>query len=162
MPHIERVGLGYDSHRTVPGGPLLLGGVRIESDFSLAGHSDADVVLHALIDALLGAAGLPDIGELFPDTDPRFKDADSRGLLREVLSRIGQHGWTPVNLDLTIHAERPKLSQHKPGIRESLHGLFGLDRNAISVKAKTAEGLGPIGEGKAIACSAVVGLTRVA
>ena len=159
MTPIERVGIGYDSHRTAPDLPLVLGGLRIESDFGLAGHSDADVVLHAVTDALLGAAGLPDIGELFPDTDPRFKDADSRELLAEVLSRLNSLGWTPVNVDLIVHAERPKLSAHKERIRESLRELLGIDRLAISVKAKTNEGLGPVGEGQAIACTAIVGLS---
>ena len=160
MTPIERVGIGYDNHRTAPDLPLILGGLRIESDFGLVGHSDADVVLHALTDALLGAAGLPDIGELFPDTDPRFKDADSRELLRDVLSRLDAIGWAPVNVDLIVHAERPKLSAQKKGIRESLRELLGIDISAISVKAKTNEGLGPVGEGLAIACTAVVGLAK--
>lgn len=161
MACIERVGLGYDLHPTDPNRPLILGGVRIESELGLGGHSDADAVIHATIDALLGAAGLPDIGELFPDTDPRYEDADSRALLREVLARLQQQGWEPVNVDVTIHAERPKLSAHKPAIRESLAHLLGLERQAISVKAKTNEGLDAVGRGEAIACTAVVGLSKV-
>ncbi|UCG34460.1 MAG: 2-C-methyl-D-erythritol 2,4-cyclodiphosphate synthase [Phycisphaerales bacterium] len=162
MSDIERVGLGYDLHRTDPNRPLILGGVRIESEVGLAGHSDADAVIHAVMDALLGAAGLPDIGELFPDTDPRFEDADSRGLLREVLARLRQHGWEPVNVDVTICAERPRLSPHKPAMAESLAHLLGVERHAVSVKAKTNEGLDAVGRGEAIACYAVAGLCRIA
>jgi 2-C-methyl-D-erythritol 2,4-cyclodiphosphate synthase len=153
--------LGYDLHRTDPERPLILAGVRVESDFGLAGHSDADVVLHAVIDALLGAAGLPDIGELFPDSDPRYRGADSRALLREVLARLQQRRFEPANVDVTVCAEQPRLSPHKPAIRESLSHLLGLDRQAVSIKAKTNEGLGDLGRGRAIACWAVVGLTKV-
>ena len=160
MPYIERVGLGFDSHRTAPGRRLVLGGIEVPNPFGLLGHSDADVVLHAVIDALLGAAGLPDIGELFPDNDPQYRDIDSRKLLREALRRVEERGWTPVNLDLTIHAERPRLRDHKLAIRDSLAGLLGLEPDAVAVKAKTGEGVGAIGRGEALACHAVVGLAK--
>ncbi|HEX6987417.1 MAG TPA: 2-C-methyl-D-erythritol 2,4-cyclodiphosphate synthase, partial [Planctomycetaceae bacterium] len=112
-----RVGLGQDCHRLTHGRPLILGGVRVEHDRGLLGHSDADVLLHAVTDALLGAAGLGDIGELFPDTDPRYRGADSGELLRTALAAVREHGWRVVNLDCTVAAERPKLSAYKPAIR---------------------------------------------
>ncbi len=151
-----RVGTGYDLHRTAEGRPLILGGERIPCAFGLAGHSDADVVLHAVCDALLGAAGLGDIGELFPDTDPAYKDADSRGLLAEVLERVRSAGYSVGNLDVIIHAQRPKLSEHKPRIRASLAELLELPPDAVGVKATTNEGLDAIGRGEALACWATV------
>ena len=160
MPHIERIGLGFDSHRTAPGRRLVLGGIEVPSPFGLVGHSDGDVVLHAVIDALLGAAGLPDIGELFPDNDPQYRDIDSRTLLRDALRHVEERGWTPVNLDLTIHAEQPRLRDHKPAIRDLLASLLGLEPDAVAVKAKTGEGVGPIGRGEALACHVVVGLAK--
>lgn len=150
-----RVGIGHDTHRLVEGRPLMLGGLKISHSHGLAGHSDADVVLHAVADALLGAAGLGDIGELFPDTDPQFRGADSAVLLREVVARIHAAGWQPVNVDLVIHAERPKLGPHKLAMRDRIADLLGIATNVVSVKAKTGESVGPIGRGEAISCEAV-------
>lgn len=159
---IHRVGIGTDLHRTEAGRPLILGGVRIESPFGLAGHSDADVVLHAVIDALLGAAAQPDIGELFPDTDPQFRGADSSALFRAVMSRIRSAGFAVVNVDVTIHAERPKLSAHKEAIRGNLSNLLGIPRHQVGIKAKTGEGVDAVGRGEAISCTVVAGLAKVA
>lgn len=150
-----RVGIGYDVHRLVEGRPLILGGVHIEHPCGLEGHSDADAVLHAVTDALLGAAGLPDIGDLFPDTDPAYKDADSRRLLTSVMERLHQRGLVPTNVDLIVHAERPKLTAYKKPIANSIAHLLGLPSARVCVKAKTNEGLGEIGAGEAIACTAV-------
>ncbi len=155
-----RVGIGQDTHRLVEGRPLVLGGVTVPHTHGLAGHSDADVVLHAVADALLGAAALGDIGELFPDTDPALRGADSAVLLRDVVARIRAAGWQPVNLDAVIHAERPKLGAHKLAMRNRIAELLGLDPAAVSVKAKTGESVGPIGRGEAISCEAVVLLDR--
>ena len=155
-----RVGIGHDTHRLVEGRPLVLGGLTIPHTHGLAGHSDADVVLHAVADALLGAAALGDIGELFPDTDPQHKGADSTKLLREVVNRVHSAGWRPVNIDLVIHAERPKLGPHKLAIRDRIAELLGLATNVVSVKAKTGEAVGPIGRGEAISCEAVVLIER--
>lgn len=151
-----RVGSGHDTHRLVDGRPLLLGGVRVDHPRGLAGHSDADVVLHAVTDALLGAAGLGDIGDLFPDTDPANKDADSRLFLAEALRRLTAAGWRPVNLDVTVFAQEPKLGPVKGAIRDSLAGLLGLPADAVNVKAKTGEKVGHIGRGEALGCHAVV------
>ncbi len=145
-------------HRLAPGRRLVLAHVPIESDRGPVGHSDGDVVLHAVVDALLGAAGLPDIGEMFPDTDPRFKDADSAGLLADALAAVRRAGYAPVNADAIVHAERPKLSPYKERMRAELARLLGIEPSRVSVKAKTGEGLAPIGTGEAIACTAVVGL----
>lgn len=153
---IVRVGIGHDTHRLVEGRPLILGGVRVEFDRGLAGHSDADVVLHAVADALLGAAALGDIGELFPDTDPQWAGLDSAVLLDAVRTRVAEAGWSPVNCDIIIHAERPKLSAHKPAIRAGVAGLLGIPESAVNVKAKTGERVGHLGRGEAIACQAVV------
>ncbi len=150
-----RVGIGHDTHRMVEGRPLVLGGVRIPFERGPVGHSDADVVLHALADALLGAAALGDIGELFPDTDPRYKGLDSAVIARDAHERVRQAGWRPVNLDVVIHAQAPKLAAHKQAIRDRIAELFELDRSAVSVKAKTGEEVGPIGRGEAISCVAV-------
>lgn len=151
-----RVGIGQDVHRTAAGRPLVLGGVRIESDFGLLGHSDADVVLHALCDALLGAAGLGDIGEHFPDTDERWRGADSREFVRQVVERVRSKGWRVANADVTIHAERPRLAPFKPQIRASVATLLGVEASVVNIKAATNEGLDAVGRGEAIACSAVV------
>ena len=155
-----RVGIGHDTHRLEAGRPLVLGGVTIPHALGLAGHSDADVVLHAVADALLGAAALGDIGEMFPDTDPTYRGADSANLLGEVVSRVRAAGWQPVNLDLVIHAERPKLGPHKPAIRVRIAELLGVAPNIVNVKAKTGELVGPIGRGEAISCEAVVLIDR--
>lgn len=150
-----RVGVGYDLHRTRVERPLVLGGVPIPSDVGLLGHSDADVVLHAICDALLGATALGDIGELFPDTDPKYEDADSRELLRQVRARVEAAGWRVENVDVVIHAERPRLTPHKPAIRESLAELLDVPLDRVSVKATTNEGLDAVGRGEAMACWAV-------
>jgi 2-C-methyl-D-erythritol 2,4-cyclodiphosphate synthase len=155
---IHRVGIGTDLHRLGPGRPLMLGHVRIDFHLGSIGHSDADVVLHALIDALAGAAGLPDIGEMFPNDDPAYKNMDSAALLAHTLERVSGLGYRPVNVDVVIHAERPKLSVYKPAIRQELARLLGLPQEAVSVKAKTNEGVDAVGRGEAIACTAIVGL----
>jgi len=154
-----RVGIGYDIHRLAEGRRLILGGIEIEHTKGLVGYSDADVLLHAVIDALLGAAGLPDIGDLFPDTDPAFRDADSRDLLRDVVQRVRAKGFTPGNIDVIVHVETPKLSPHKAQIAESVATLTELPADRVSIKAKTNEGLGPLGYTDAIACTAAVSLT---
>ena len=151
-----RVGIGHDTHRLDVGRPLVLGGIRIEHPRGLVGHSDADVVLHAVADALLGAAALGDIGEHYPDTDARCKGLDSADLLSEVVARVAQAGWRPVNCDLIIHAQEPKLGPHKPAVRANVARLLGLAETAVNVKAKTGEHVGPIGRAEAIACEAVV------
>ena len=151
-----RVGIGHDTHRLVEGRPLILGGVRIDHPLGLYGHSDADVVLHAVADALLGAAGLGDIGELFPDTDPQWKGVEGAVLLAEVVARVARAGWRPSNCDVVIHAQQPKLLSYTSGMRANLAGLLGLAADAVNVKAKTGEHVGPIGRGEAIACEAVV------
>jgi 2-C-methyl-D-erythritol 2,4-cyclodiphosphate synthase len=151
-----RTGIGYDLHRVVSGRPLLLGGVRIPAGFGLGGHSDADVVLHALCDALLGAAGLGDIGELFPDDDPACQNADSRRFVAEVLARVRSAGHAVCNADVVIHAERPKLAEHKAAIKASLAKLLDLPADAVGVKATTNEGLDAVGRGEAVACWATV------
>lgn len=151
-------GIGYDSHRLVEGRRLILGGVEIECERGLSGHSDADVLTHAIIDALLGAAGLGDIGEHFPDTDERFKDADSIELLQTVLPRITSLGLQLVNVDSTIVMERPKLGPHRQLIRERLAGALGLAPGRVNVKASTGEGIGFVGRGEGVAALAVVTL----
>jgi len=157
---IYRVGVGTDLHRLEAGRHLILGHIRIEHDRGLVGHSDGDVVLHALIDALAGAAGLPDIGEMFPDTDPQYRGIDSSLLLAEALRRVVEQGYQPANVDVIIHAERPKLGPHKQEIRRELARLLGMPLEAISVKAKTNEGVDAVGRGEAIACTVIVGLAR--
>jgi 2-C-methyl-D-erythritol 2,4-cyclodiphosphate synthase len=152
------IGLGYDSHRLVAGRPLILGGVRIEHETGLAGHSDADVLTHAVIDALLGAAGMGDIGELFPDTDERWHDADSIALLRHVAGLVRDTGLRVVNVDATIVLERPKVSPHKPAMRARLAEALGLDERRVNVKATTGEGLGFVGRGEGAAALAVAAL----
>src|SRR5436309_15258002 len=131
-----RVGIGHDTHRLAEGRPLLLGGVRVEHPRGLAGHSDADVVLHAVTDALLGAAGLGDIGDAYPDTDPAWRDADSARFVRETLTRLNRAGWRVVNVDVIVFAQEPKLGPRKADVRRSLAGLLGLDAGAVNVKAK--------------------------
>ena len=162
MTGIVRIGQGYDLHRLVAGRPLWLAGVQIDCDRGLAGHSDADVVIHAVIDALLGAAGLPDIGQQFPDTDPQYKNAAGWLLLERTRQMVLDRGYVPVNVDLTVIAEVPRLGPHKQLMRRTLAQLLGLDPNAVSVKAKTNEGLGPIGAEQALACQAVVSLAAAA
>ena len=151
-----RVGFGHDTHRLVEGRPLILGGVRIDHPRGLLGHSDADVVLHAVADALLGAAGLGDIGEHFPDTDPRWKGLDGSRLLADVVGLVARTGWKVGNCDVIVHAQEPKLSPHKPSIRANLAELLRVASTAVNVKAKTGEHVGPIGRGESISCEAVV------
>ena len=155
-----RVGIGHDTHRLEPGRPLLLGGVRVEHPRGLAGHSDADVVLHAVTDALLGAAGLGDIGDAYPDTDPRWQGADSALFLRETLARLNRAGWRVVNLDVIVFAQEPKLGPVKQAIRANLAELLALVPDAVNVKAKTGERVGHIGRAEALACQAVVLIDR--
>ena len=155
-----RVGLGHDTHRLAEGRPLMLGGVRVEHARGLVGHSDADVVLHAVTDALLGAAGLGDIGDAYPDTDPAYRDADSRFFLTESLARLNRAGWQVVNVDVTIFAQEPKLGPVKDRIRRSLADLLGVEVDAVNVKAKTGEKVGHIGRGEAIGCHAIVLIER--
>ena len=151
-----RVGLGHDTHRLAAGRPLILGGLRIDHPRGLVGHSDADVVLHALTDALLGAAGLGDIGDAYPDTDPAYKDRDSAFFLRETLARLNQAGWRVLNTDITIFAQEPQLGPHKARMRDRVAELLGVPPMAVNIKAKTGEGLGSIGRAEAIGCQAVV------
>lgn len=151
-----RVGSGHDTHRLAEGHPLILGGVVVPHTRGLVGHSDADAVLHAVTDALLGAAALGDIGDLYPDTDPRWKGADSRLFLTETLAKLNQMGWRAVNLDVTVFAQEPKLGPVKAAIRDSLARLLGLPADCVNVKAKTGEKVGHIGRGEAIGCHAVV------
>jgi 2-C-methyl-D-erythritol 2,4-cyclodiphosphate synthase len=155
-----RVGIGHDTHRLAEGRPLILGGVRVEHPRGLVGHSDADVVLHALTDALLGAAGLGDIGDAFPDTDPAWRGADSALFLREALARLNRHGWRVVNVDVIVFAQEPKLGPVKAAIRDNLARLLGLAAGEVNVKAKTGEKVGHIGRAEAIACQVVVLIDR--
>jgi 2-C-methyl-D-erythritol 2,4-cyclodiphosphate synthase len=157
-----RVGIGHDTHRFAEGRPLLLGGVRVEHARGLAGHSDADVVLHALTDALLGAAGLGDIGDAYPDTDLQWKDADSRRFLGETLVRLNRAGWRVVNVDVIIFAQEPKLGPVKAAIRANLADLLGVQLDAVNVKAKTGERVGHIGRAEAMSCQAIALLERAA
>lgn len=155
-----RIGIGYDLHTVVGGRPLVLGGVPIVNDFGLAGHSDGDVMLHALIDALFGAAGLPDIGEHFPDTDDRFKGVSSTEMLGQAVAEIRGLRWTINNVDLTILAEKPKMSPYKSPIARSIAELLTLDVQRISIKAKTNEGCDAVGQGRALACHVALTLKR--
>ena len=159
-----RVGAGHDTHRCAPNGdiskPLLLGGVAVPADFHLVGHSDADVLAHAVTDAVLGACGAGDIGERFPNTDPANAGRDSAEFLADAVRLAADAGWTVGNLDCTIHAERPKLSDFKAPIARRLADLLGADRAAVNVKAKTGEAVGPVGRGEAVTADAVVLLVR--
>ena len=151
-----RVGIGYDLHRTEPGRPLVLANVTVPHSFGLAGHSDADVVLHALIDALTGAAGLPDVGEMFPNADPAYKGIDSARLLAGTLQRLAQTRWRIVNVDVVIIAQTPKLSPHKAAMKVRLAQLLGIEPDRINLKGKTNEHVDAVGQEKAIACHCVV------
>jgi 2-C-methyl-D-erythritol 2,4-cyclodiphosphate synthase len=150
-----RVGHGYDIHRTAAGRPLVLAGVRFDSPFGLEGHSDADCVTHAICDALLGAAGLPDIGNFFPDTDPTWKGVDSQVLLRRVVQVLRENGWAPVNIDATVIAERPLISRRITEMKAALALSTGLPASGIGIKATTNEGIDSLGQGLAIAAHAV-------
>ncbi len=156
-----RVGIGHDTHRLKEGRPLILGGVRVPHPRGLDGHSDADVVLHALTDALLGAAGLGDIGDAYPDTDPAYRDADSSVFLRETLTRLRQRGYRVVNADVIVFAQEPKLGPVKAAIRTNLARLLSLETEAVNVKAKTGERVGHIGRAEAIACQVAVLIDRI-
>ena len=145
-----RIGHGYDVHRLVEGRDLILGGVKIDFELGLLGHSDADVLLHAVSDALLGAAGLGDIGRHFPDTDPKYKGADSTLLLKQAYALVMERGYFIVNLDCTVVTERPKLKPVIPQIRARIAELLQLDADCVSIKAKTAEKLGDVGAGRAM------------
>jgi 2-C-methyl-D-erythritol 2,4-cyclodiphosphate synthase len=153
-------GIGWDSHRLVEGRPLILGGVTIPFERGLAGHSDADVLAHAVIDALLGAAGLGDIGEHFPDSDERWAGADSLALLRAVAGLVGDAGHAVANVDTTVLMERPKLGAHRAEIRASLADALGVAAERVNVKASTGEGMGFVGRGEGVAALAVVTLAR--
>ncbi len=155
-----RVGEGWDVHALVEGRKLILGGVEIPYERGLLGHSDADALLHAITDALLGAAGLGDIGRHFPDTDARFKGADSSVLLAEAAARVRAQGWQIGNVDSTIVAQAPKMAPHIAAMRERIAAVLGLAVDQVNVKAKTAEKMGPVGEGLSIEARAVVLLAR--
>jgi 2-C-methyl-D-erythritol 2,4-cyclodiphosphate synthase len=155
-----RTGLGWDVHRIGPDRPFLLGGVAIAADFGLEGHSDADVLSHAITDALLGALALGDIGMHFPDTAPEWKGADSLQFLSHAAKLVRERGWRIVNLDSTVILERPKLKDYRLPIREKLAATLGLELDRVSVKFKTAEKVGPVGEGRSAESQAIVTLMR--
>ena len=150
-----RVGIGHDTHQLGPGGPLRLGGLDVAHDRQAIGHSDADVLLHAITDALLGAAALGDIGELFPDTDPANKNRDSADMLRRAAAKVHAAGYRISNLDCIVFAQRPKLSPHKAAIRHRIAGILNLEPDQIGIKAKTGEGIGEIGREEAISAQCV-------
>ena len=155
-----RTGLGWDSHRIAAGRPLILGGVTVPCEFGLEGHSDADVLAHAITDAILGAAALGDIGMHFPDTDPQWKGCDSLVFLRHAQQLAEARGYRIVNVDSTVILERPKLKDYRLPIRQRLAGVLSLELDAVSVKFKTAEKVGPVGEGRSAEAQAVVTLAR--
>lgn len=155
-----RVGQGFDVHALVPGRKLLLGGVSIESDFGLLGHSDADVLLHAITDAVLGAAGLGDIGRLFPDSEARFKGADSRELLRLAVIEVQQAGWRIGNVDCTVIAQRPKIAPYVEAMRANVAADLGVEIDAVGIKGKSTERLGFTGRGEGIAALVVALIAR--
>ena len=155
-----RIGEGWDVHALVPGRQLILGGVKIPNTMGLLGHSDADVLLHAITDAVLGAAGLGDIGRHFPDTDAQFKGADSSVLLQEAMRRVRAQGWELVNVDSTIVAQAPKLAPHMAAINAGVAKALGVSLDQVNVKAKTAEKLGPVGMGQSIEARAVALLKK--
>jgi len=162
-PHSTiRIGLGHDTHRLGPGAGLVIGGITIPHDRQALGHSDADVLLHAITDALLGAAALGDIGELFPDNDPANKGRDSAEMLRLAADHVAAAGWQIVNLDCVIFAQRPKILPHRQQIRARVATILGIDEGDVWLKAKTGEGVGPIGTEEAIAAESVALLERSA
>ena len=156
-----RIGIGYDIHRRVEGRELIIGGVKITHEKGLLGHSDADVLVHAIIDALLGALALDDIGTLFPDTDPKYKDADSMILLRHVYQKVQDAGYRINNIDSNIIAQNPKMMPYIPKMKEALASLLEIEPSDISIKAKTKEKLDAVGESKAIESNAVVMLEKI-
>ncbi len=155
-----RTGIGTDIHRFVPNRQLVLGGVEIAYPRGLLAHSDGDVVLHAVIDAIMGAMAMGDIGTLFPDSDPQWKDADSSDLLFVVSRHAADRQWEIVNLDVIVHAEEPKLQPHKQQMKRTIASVLGMDFNSVNVKAKTNEGLGDVGAGQAISATAIALLRR--
>jgi 2-C-methyl-D-erythritol 2,4-cyclodiphosphate synthase len=155
-----RVGQGFDVHALVLERPLIIGGVRIPHSHGLAGHSDADVLLHAVTDAILGAAGLGDIGRHFPDTDPAYAGADSRALLRDAMEKVRVAGWEVVNVDATVHAQAPKIGPHAAAMVACIAADLGVDRAVVNIKAKTNESLGYLGRKEGIAATVVVLLGR--
>ena len=157
-----RVGIGYDSHRFAQGGPMILGGVVIPSDVSLSGHSDGDAVAHALTDAILGAAGAGDIGEMFSDQDPQNRGRNSIEMLQLAVARVNSLGWAVHNVDVTVIAEKPKLAAHRGAMRTALATALRVDVGAVSVKGKTNEGMGWIGRAEGLACMAVASLAPAA
>ena len=158
---IPRIGIGYDVHQLIEGRPLMLGGVQIEHTHGLFGHSDADVLLHAITDAILGAAALGDIGQHFPDSDPQWKGAASTDLLSIAASRVRDAGYTVANIDATVAIEQPKLASHIPAMRSAIANVLDMDIKYVSVKATTSEGLGPFGREEGAAAWAVCLLTPV-
>ena len=156
-----RIGQGFDVHKLVEGRPLILGGVCIPHTHGLMGHSDADALLHAVTDAILGAAGLGDIGRHFPDTDPAYRGADSRVLLREAGMKVAEAGWKVVNIDATVHAQAPKIGPHAGQMVANIAQELGVPADSVNVKAKTNEGLGHLGRKEGIAASVVALLARV-
>ncbi len=156
-----RIGQGFDVHALVPDRALIIGGVQIPHALGLLGHSDADVLLHALTDALLGAAGLGDIGRLFPDTDPQYRGANSRILLRTAYQRVREAGWQVVNIDATIHAQAPKMGPHVVAMVANIASDLALEPQAINIKAKTNEGLGHLGRQEGIAANVIALLTSL-
>lgn len=160
QPMSFRIGEGWDVHALVPGRPLVLGGVSIPHHSGLLGHSDADALLHAITDALLGAAALGDIGTLFPDTDERFRGADSATLLAHAWQQVQARGYQIANVDATVVAQSPKLAPYKAAMQARIAQVLGLEIDQVNVKAKTAEKLGPVGQGLSIECRAVVLLAR--
>lgn len=157
-----RIGEGWDIHALVPGRDLVLGGIKVPHTTGLLGHSDADVLLHAITDALVGAAGMGDIGSHFPDTDAAFRGADSAVLLAEAMRRVAAKGWQVNNVDSTVIAQAPKLAPHIPAMRANIAKTLGIDESQVNVKAKTAEKMGPVGQGAAMEARAVVLLVRAA
>ncbi|MCS4293361.1 2-C-methyl-D-erythritol 2,4-cyclodiphosphate synthase [Comamonas sp. BIGb0152] len=155
-----RIGEGWDIHALVPGRALILGGIQVPHTTGLLGHSDADVLLHAITDALVGAAGMGDIGSHFPDTDAAFRGADSAVLLAEAMRRVADKGWQVNNVDSTVIAQAPKLAPHIPAMRANIAKTLGIDESQVNVKAKTAEKMGPVGQGAAMEARAVVLLVR--
>lgn len=155
-----RIGHGYDIHRLVPGRPLVLGGIRFDTDYGLDGHSDADCLTHAICDALLGAAGLPDIGHYFPNTDPAYRNIDSQILLHRVITTLAERRWQTVNIDASIIAEKPRLAPRLAEMKAALARSTGLTADQIGLKATTNEGVGDLGRGLAIAAHAVVLITK--
>ena len=156
-----RVGIGHDTHRLRPGGPLRLGGISIPHDRESLGHSDGDVLLHAVIDALLGAAALGDVGQMFPDTDPVNRGRDSGEMLKDALDAVLTLGWQIVNIDCIVFAQRPKLLPHRQAIRERLADILGIDAERVGLQAKTGEGVGPVGREEAVEAQCVALLEAI-